>query len=151
MHLMSDFGREEFEEQWAAQVGRFAIALGEIEWATDILLAAADCPLKKDESLAVRLCLLRENIGNLKPGIGAEVERVVGEADELRDRRNSVLHSGIAFNIFTDGTAVAIKAFVNDRRDKYKDIDLDSMRCLAAQAQQLSKDFWAVVLKQTGN
>ncbi|HDS1826731.1 TPA: hypothetical protein QEM95_08880 [Stenotrophomonas maltophilia] len=148
---MSDVGREEFEERWAAQVGRFAMALGEIEWATDILLTAAGCSFKKEASLAVRLCLLRENIGNLKPGIGAEVERVVGEADELRDRRNSVLHSGIAFNIFTDGTAVSIEAFINDRRDRYKDIDLDSMRRLAAQAQQLSKDFWAVVLRQTGN
>ena len=79
---MSDIGREEFEERWAAHVGRFAMALGEIEWATDILLAAADCSFKKEASLAVRLCLLRENIGNLKPGIGTEVERVVGEADD---------------------------------------------------------------------
>lgn len=147
---MSDFGREEFEEQWAAQVGRFAMALGEIEWATDILLAAANSPFKSDASLAVRLSLLRENIVNLKPGIGAELERVVAVADELRDRRNSVLHSGIGFNIFTDGNEVAIEAFINDRRNKYKGIDLDSMRCLAAQAQQLSKDFWAVVLTQTG-
>jgi len=137
-------------DQWHIHIGRFALGLGGIEWATDMLLEQVQEGAKG--KLGERLDRLMSAVGKLKPELQSEVVELIDEAHKIRKKRNTILHSTVAFNFYTrendPASEILIAASLHDREGKHTDIDLSAMSVLAGQAEDLSRRFWAVVPKQ---
>jgi len=137
-------------DQWHIYIGRFSLGLGGIEWATDILLKQVQESAKG--KLELRLARLKKAVMKLKPELRPEVVKLIEEADQIRKKRNTVLHSTVAFDIYTrendSASEIFIAATLRDREGEHKDIDLAEMSVLASQAEDLSQRFWAVIPKQ---
>lgn len=144
---------------WAIQIGRFSMGLGGIEWATDMLLALSK-GVSKSNDFYDRLVALKASASNLKADAQIEVSGLVDEAQVLRTKRNTVLHSTVAVSFYIEAAAsasdcpdldagrVVTMTHLNDRRGRQTDIDLTAMTTLATQAEELSGRFWAALFKQ---
>lgn len=156
---MADETGSSSTNDWAIQIGRFSMGLGGIEWATDMLLVRSE-GVPKSNDFYDRLVALKASVGNLKADVQIEVSGLVDEAQALRMKRNTVLHSTVAVSFYVEAAASVADAtdfeagriltltHLNDRRGRQTDIDLAAMTTLATQAEELSGRFWAALFKQ---
>lgn len=154
---------EQHQSQWYLSVGRFAVAMGEIETAVSQMLKwlPVAVPTRRD-SFFVLLERLEEAVkvpeGSFQAGIASCLE----EAGRLRGKRNSILHSAVTWQVAFEGIAEDAEIVVGpdfrvedlvpyfastvfDRKDPSVRLNLQELEGLVSSAEALSKKMWRVI------
>lgn len=159
---------ERHQEEWYAAVGRFSIAMGEIEWAgAQMLTFLRDLDeivvWKNDFDSLIRT--LKQEAQAQEGAFARGVEDCMPEADRLRRKRNSILHSGIrwlvGFEGIPDGSDVEVgpqfdldqliprfQSFVHDRKDPDERMQLQDLQHHADSAKALSERMWRILVTE---
>lgn len=159
---------ERHQEEWYAAVGRFAIAMGEIEWAGAQMLTF----LRNLDEIVVWKKDFDSLIGALKQEAQAQdgafargVEACMPEAHRLRKMRNSILHSAISwwvgFEGIPDDMEIVVDhqfnfeqlvprfdSFVHDRKHPDERMQLPDLQNHADSAKALSERMWRIILTE---
>ncbi|MDH1192568.1 hypothetical protein [Stenotrophomonas sp. GD03958] len=155
---------EQHLEQWYAEIGRFSVAMGEIEWAVWEFQELLNVPgRKKKKRFADQIEHLKEAVAHRSGEVELKIAALAEEADRLRDVRNSVLHSGVRvltgfeeypddsdIDVDRDFNAATLKlrfaSFIDDMDKPDVRIGLDELKEHAASAMRLRWDMVLAVL-----
>lgn len=154
---------DEHQAKWAAAVGRFSIAMGQIEMS---LVAAGRLLLGVELGKLSPACAI-EDLQRRLPAVECEASKeflaCLPEADRLRDLRNTILHSPVEWLVafegiprdeplvitpdFDDSKLVPIYISVmRDKKSRHVDLDLDKVDQLAQEAAALAERMWWHIL-----
>lgn len=126
--------------EWEQAVGRFVLALGDIERTTIMFLsvlpdcAAIKLPMKIP--LRRRFEIVAESLARHPEQVYIDSLSALKVAEELIPSRNFVAHNGLSLSIHADGDFVKIVSHLESARDRTKRLSLVQMQELAGRADR---------------
>lgn len=154
---------EQHQEQWYANVGRFAIAMGEIEWAAvQMLQWLPNAEFSPKDGLYALIDSLSKAIVGGTSDFEREIAICVDEASQLRPSRNSILHSAVRWQVAFEGypedaeievgpdfdvesLVPRFVSYVHDKKDPTARISLGDLEGHVASARDLSDRMWRII------
>ncbi|HEL4163314.1 MULTISPECIES: hypothetical protein [Stenotrophomonas] len=152
--------RQRIAAEWEVLIGRFSLAMGEVELNVSQMLMLIGRSTRG--LLNERLKRLSDNLQDMEPSLVEPCRDCIEEVKRLKKHRNEILHSALSIYVFFDG--IPLEATVNAEEigdkepllgskiisfdERRSEIDPEAMRTFISDVRTLNREMTHLLLRQ---